>query len=215
MSTAGRQHHATLAAATYRQFLVNIYGHQVSDKPRPAPPPMPETIGPFVFASRVFLGHTAAISGAQAAMTTQPDNVPPSTVLIADDNPQIGELLEAYLEPLNVTVKWAADGDAAIAQVEQHQPDLILLDIMMPKKSGFEVCRLLKDDPRYRDIPIIMVTALNEAGDLERARECGGDDFLSKPVNKIELLARVSNLLKLRHLKRKLETDGSDAPTIH
>ena len=136
------------------------------------------------------------------------DALPPSKVLIADDNPQIVELLEAYLEPLSTRVITAADGDAALAAVERELPDLVLLDIMMPRRSGYEVCRILKDDPRYHDIPIIMVTALNESGDLERARECGSDDFLSKPVNKIELLARVQNLLKLRHLKRMLKDKG-------
>ncbi len=131
----------------------------------------------------------------------------PSKVLIADDNPQILELLEAYLEPLGVAVRLASNGEAVLAAVEADEPDLILLDIMMPRRSGFEVCRTLKDDPRYRDIPIIMVTALHELGDLERARECGADDFLSKPVNKIELTTRVQNLLRIRHLKR-----ASDAP---
>lgn len=126
----------------------------------------------------------------------------PSKVLIADDNPQILELLEAYLEPLGVAVRLANNGEAVLAAVEADEPDLILLDIMMPRRSGFEVCRTLKDDPRYRDIPIIMVTALHELGDLERARECGADDFLSKPVNKIELITRVRNLLRIRHLKR-------------
>lgn len=135
-------------------------------------------------------------------MTDDAPRIAGSRILIADDNPQILELLEAYLEPLGVEVMLAADGEATLAAVEQGEPDLILLDIMMPKRSGFEVCRLLKEDPRRRDIPIIMVTALNELGDMERARECGCDDFLSKPVNKIELLARVENLLKLRHLKR-------------
>lgn len=135
-------------------------------------------------------------------MTTNAEPLPPSHVLIADDNPQILELLEAYLEPLNVQVHLATNGEATLAAVERHEPDLILLDVMMPKRSGFEVCRMLKEDPRYRDIPIVMVTALNEMGDMERARECGADDFLTKPVNKIELLARVQNLLKLRHLKR-------------
>jgi CheY-like chemotaxis protein len=135
-----------------------------------------------------------------------------SKILIADDNPQILELLEAYLEPLDLRVRLASNGETTLAAVEADQPDLILLDIMMPKRSGFEVCRTLKDDPRYRDIPIIMVTALNEAGDMERARECGCDDFLSKPVNKIELLARVQNLLKLRHLKRAADQQSPDSP---
>ena len=129
-------------------------------------------------------------------------SIPHSKILIADDNPQILELLEAYLQPLDVTVSTATNGQEVLSAVEESLPDLILLDIMMPRMSGFEVCRTLKDDPRYRDIPIVMVTALNETADMERARECGTDDFLSKPVNKIELLTRVQNLLRFRHLKR-------------
>ncbi len=134
-------------------------------------------------------------------MSTSPSAGTRPKVLIADDNPQILELIEAYLEPLEVQTFLAADGEAALAAVERHRPDLVLLDIMMPRRSGFEVCRVLKDDARYRDIPIIMVTALNEVGDMERARECGGDDFICKPVNKIELLARVQALLKRRRGK--------------
>lgn len=145
-------------------------------------------------------------------MSSPPNGNPRSKILIADDNPQILELLEAYLEPLQAEVRLAADGEATLAAVERDEPDLILLDIMMPKRSGFEVCRILKEDPRYRDIPIIMVTALNEVGDMERARESGADDFISKPVNKIELLARVQNLLKLRHMKRTLDRHSTDAP---
>ena len=136
----------------------------------------------------------------------------PHKILIVDDNPQILELLEAYLESLQVSVRLAANGDAALLAVERDAPDVILLDIMMPKRSGFEVCRTLKEDPRYRDIPIIMITALNEVGDMERARECGCDDFLSKPVNKIELLTRVQNLLKLRQLKRALKRPPPEPP---
>lgn len=119
-------------------------------------------------------------------------------VLIADDNPQILELLEAYLDPLDVEVVAAADGQAALAMVEQRRPDLILLDVMMPRRSGYEICRMLKQDPQYRDIPIIMVTALNELSDVERARESGADDYLSKPVNKFELHERVQGLLSVR-----------------
>jgi two-component system alkaline phosphatase synthesis response regulator PhoP len=120
-----------------------------------------------------------------------------ATVLIADDNPQILELLEAYLEPLALRVLTARDGQATLEAVEEEPPDLILLDIMMPRRSGFEVCRILKKDPRYHDIPIVMVTALNEAADIERAQESGADHFLSKPVNKLELLDRVRELLGL------------------
>jgi two-component system, OmpR family, alkaline phosphatase synthesis response regulator PhoP len=126
-------------------------------------------------------------------------------VLIVDDNIQNVELLQAYLEDLPVQCFIANDGMEAMAGVQQHQPDLILLDIMMPKMSGFEVCKKLKKDPATRDIPIIMITALNEISDIERSVECGTDDFLTKPVNKLELLTRVKSLLRLRHLKNELE----------
>jgi two-component system cell cycle response regulator len=76
---------------------------------------------------------------------------------------------------------------------------------MMPQMSGFQVCRRIKSDPKTRDIQVLMVTALNELGDIEQANECGTDDFVSKPVNKIELLTRVKSLLRVRHLKSELE----------
>jgi two-component system, OmpR family, alkaline phosphatase synthesis response regulator PhoP len=132
--------------------------------------------------------------------------LPPSRVLVVDDNPQNLELLMAYMEEVpNVTTTGAANGLEALAKVAREHPDLILLDIMMPKMSGFEVCRQLKSDPETRDTQIVMVTALNEVGDHERALDCGTDEFLAKPVNRIELVTRVKSLLRLRHLKRRLE----------
>jgi two-component system, OmpR family, alkaline phosphatase synthesis response regulator PhoP len=131
--------------------------------------------------------------------------LPQSTVLIVDDNPQNVELLQAFLESLPVKIVSAVDGVDALRKVEEHHPDLVLLDIMMPQMSGFQVCRKLKGDPKTRDIQILMVTALNELGDIEQANECGTDDFVSKPVNKIELLTRVKSLLRVRHLKSELE----------
>lgn len=116
-------------------------------------------------------------------------------VLLADDNPQILELLEAYLEPLRLAVRRAANGQQVLDEVATEPPDLLLLDVMMPRRSGFEVCRQLKGDARYAAIPIIMVTALNEVGDVERARDSGADEFLSKPVNKLDLLQCVTRLL--------------------
>jgi CheY-like chemotaxis protein len=123
------------------------------------------------------------------------DDTAAATVLVADDNPQILELLEAYLEPLRLRILTARDGQETLDAVASHRPDLILLDIMMPRRSGFEICRILKQDPQYREIPIIMVTALNEVADMERARESGADHYLSKPVNKLELLERVREFL--------------------
>ena len=131
--------------------------------------------------------------------------LPQSTVLIVDDNPQNVELLQAFLESHPVKIVTAIDGLDALKKVDEHQPDLVLLDIMMPQMSGFQVCKRLKDDPKTKDIQILMVTALNELGDIERATECGTDDFVSKPVNKFELLTRVKSLLRVRHLKTELE----------
>ena len=140
--------------------------------------------------------------------TSPPNNesfLPQSTVLIVDDNPQNVELLQAFLESLPVKLVTAVDGLDALQKVADHQPDLVLLDIMMPQMSGFQVCRRLKGDPKTRDIQVLMVTALNELGDIEQATECGTDDFVSKPVNKFELLTRVKSLLRVRHLKSELE----------
>jgi len=149
-------------------------------------------------------------SGPQAESTPQPATstetfLPQSTVLIVDDNPQNVELLCAFLESLPVKIVTAADGIEALRKVADHNPDLILLDVMMPHMSGFQVCQRLKGDPKTRDIQVLMVTALNELGDIERATECGTDDFVSKPVNKFELLTRVKSLLRVRHLKSELE----------
>ena len=131
--------------------------------------------------------------------------LPQSTVLIVDDNAQNVELLQAFLEALPVKLVTAYDGVEALERVKEHNPDLILLDIMMPRMSGFQVCRKLKGDPATKDIQVLMVTALNELGDIEQASECGTDDFVSKPVNKFELLTRVKSLLRVRHLKSELE----------
>jgi len=127
------------------------------------------------------------------------------TVLVVDDNQQNLELLLAYLEDMDCETAPANDGPEALKIVAENPPDLILLDVMMPKMSGFEVCRRIKNDPKTTDIPIIMVTALNEFGDIERGIDSGTDDFLSKPVNKLELITRVKTMLKLKHLSDKLE----------
>jgi len=126
-------------------------------------------------------------------------------VLVVDDNQQNRELLQAYLEDVDCRAIPASDGHEALEILAKDPPDLILLDVMMPKMSGFEVCRRIKNDPKTSDIPVIMVTALNEFGDIERGIDSGTDDFLSKPVNKLELLTRVKTMLKLKHLTDKLE----------
>lgn len=128
-----------------------------------------------------------------------------SRILIADDNPTNVELLEVYLAEVDCETAIAVDGRDALEKVQAFRPDLILLDVMMPKLSGFEVAKKLKEDPATRGVMILMVTALNELGDIERAVNAGADDFLSKPVNRLELVKRVENMLRLRHVTDELE----------
>jgi two-component system cell cycle response regulator len=124
---------------------------------------------------------------------------------VVDDNPQNTELVSAYLETLPVEVATAVDGVEAMEQAERFRPDLVLLDVMMPRMSGFEVCQKIKQNPALRDTVVIMLTALHEVGDFERAVECGCDDFITKPVNKLELVTRVRSLLRVRVLRRMLD----------
>ena len=121
------------------------------------------------------------------------------TVLVVDDNEQNLELLVVYMEDLEgVRVITATDGLDAMEKVAKESPDLLLLDIMMPKMSGFEVCKRIKSDPKTRDIIVIMVTALNETADIERAAECGTDDYISKPIDRKALVDLVRNLLSTK-----------------
>lgn len=136
---------------------------------------------------------------------TKVDQEKTPVVLVVDDNLQNLELLQAYLEDTDCKTLPARDGVEALKIIAENPPDLILLDVMMPKMSGFEVCKRIKNDPKTTNIPVIMVTALNEFGDIERGIDSGTDDFISKPINKPELLTRVRTMLKLKHLSDKLE----------
>jgi len=126
-------------------------------------------------------------------------------ILIADDNPQVVELLEANLDELGAEIKSAADGEATLKLVHEWKPDLLLLDIMMPRMSGFEVCKRLRGNAASKNLAILMVTALDQPVDIERAVEAGTDDFLTKPINKTELLLRVRALVKGKNSKNELE----------
>jgi len=128
-----------------------------------------------------------------------------SRVLIADDNQANAELLEAYLSEMDCDLAFAVDGQDTLDKVATFAPDLILLDVMMPKLSGFEVCQKLKSNEQTSGIMILMVTALNELGDIERAVTAGTDDFLSKPISRLELVKRVENMLLLKDFKDEIE----------
>lgn len=116
-------------------------------------------------------------------------------VLIADDSQLNAELLEVHLEGTGFETRIASNGEDTLAAVRDWKPDVILLDVMMPKLSGFEVCRRLRADPATRDVGILMVTALDQPTDVEAGVAAGTDDFITKPINKTELLLRVQALL--------------------
>jgi DNA-binding response OmpR family regulator len=121
-----------------------------------------------------------------------------ATILVVDDDAKNVRLMEVLLRPRGYAVVTAANGAEALQQVHRDPPDLILLDVMMPQVDGFEVCRLLKDSPATRLIPVVMMTALNGVEDRIKGIDAGADDFLTKPVNRDELLARIRTSLRLK-----------------
>ena len=144
-----------------------------------------------------------SIHSVNDSYTTSPEiDLSTATLLLVDDNEQNLELMQAFLEELPCKLLTASDGVEAMEMIDRHAPDLLILDVMMPRMSGFEVCQKVKSQPSTRDIVIIMVTALNEVSDYERAVECGTNDFITKPVNKLELVTRVRTLLELALVKR-------------
>jgi putative two-component system response regulator len=130
----------------------------------------------------------------------------PGRIVVADDDPANVDVLERWLVRDGHVVFRAFNGEQAMATVAEQQPDLVLLDVMMPKQTGFEVCLALKRDPATRLIPVVLVTALQNTADKIRGIEAGADDFLTKPINPPELQARVRSLLRL-----KRHTDDLDS----
>lgn len=136
-------------------------------------------------------------------MSTEINRDDRATVLLVDDHPQNLELLEVYMEDIpEARVVTATNGLEALARVAEESPDVVLLDIMMPKMSGFEVCKRIKGDANTRETVVIMVTALNETSDVERAAECGTDDYLAKPVERKALVELVR-----KHLAARAQTN--------
>jgi len=120
-------------------------------------------------------------------------------ILIADDSQLNAELLDAHLDGTGFDTKLVYNGEEALAAARDWKPDLVLLDVMMPKLSGFEVCRRLRADPATKGVSVLMVTALDQTTDVETAVDAGTDDFITKPINKSELLLRVRAMLTSRN----------------
>jgi putative two-component system response regulator len=131
------------------------------------------------------------------------------TILVADDNEANRDLLSELLAPEGYKIVCAADGRQALAHVNTDSIDLALLDVVMPHPTGFEVCQTMKSKPETRLIPVVLLTSLNSDADRIHGIMCGADDFLNKPVNKHELLARVHSLLRLKQFTDEL--DNSEA----
>lgn len=142
------------------------------------------------------------------------ESAPRPKVLIVDDNATNVELISVQLKPFNYDLRKAYDGEQALEAIRKDPPDLILLDLMMPRMSGYEVCKVLKADPATHLIPTIIVTALKELDDKIKAIELGADDFLMKPYNKLELITRVKSLLRVKELYDDLDSSESIAFTL-
>ncbi len=121
-------------------------------------------------------------------------------ILVVDDEAAIREYENALLVELGHEVITASDGVEAVRLAQEQQPDLILLDIMMPEMSGIEVCEQLRADPRTRHIRIIVVSGLDSKRALEESIIAGADDFLAKPIHALELMVRVRSILRVRHI---------------
>ena len=124
----------------------------------------------------------------------------PAKILVVDDTPKNVKLLADLLTVKGYRVVTAASGREALAQVEAEQPDLVLLDVVMPEMSGYEVCRKIRENPATEILPVVMVTALDPSEERVKGLEAGADDFLTKPINQAELLARVRSLLRIKEL---------------
>ena len=129
----------------------------------------------------------------------------PPKILIVEDNQENIDLLHFFLKPQGYELTTVTDGEQALKTVKENLPDIILLDIMLPKLDGFQVCEKLKQAEKTKYIPIIMITALKDMKDKLKALEMGADDFITKPFENVELLARVKSLLRIKSYHDELE----------
>jgi two-component system, sensor histidine kinase and response regulator len=128
------------------------------------------------------------------------------SILVVDDEPDNFDVIEALLTDRDYTLHYASHGQEAIASLDKFDPDVILLDVMMPELDGFEVCQRIKAMPQWQAVPIIMVTALAGKEDLSRCLSAGADDFVAKPVNSVELRARVQSMLRIKKQHDRIQS---------
>ncbi|MEW6475419.1 MAG: response regulator [Actinomycetota bacterium] len=134
----------------------------------------------------------------------------PATVLVVDDDPVILKLLEVNFEMEGFEVVGASDGAEGLQRAREVRPDIVVLDVMMPRMTGYEVAKALREDDGTAHIPIIFVTARAQSSDVERGMELGVDDYVTKPFDPLDLIARVNTLLARRH--GDSDTDGAIEP---
>jgi two-component system, sensor histidine kinase and response regulator len=135
--------------------------------------------------------------------------VPPKILVVEDKQDNI-DLISYFLKPQNYEIQVAMNGETAIEMITKSPPDIILLDIMLPRMNGFEVCERIKKDPKTRFIPVIMITALKELKDKIHSLEVGADDFITKPFENVELLTRVKSLLRIKKYHDQLEQKNKE-----
>src|SRR5436190_24127186 len=134
----------------------------------------------------------------------------PPRILVVDDNEMNRDILVTRLDTQGYELSQAADGEEALAAAKEQLPDLILLDIMMPKIDGIEVCRRLKADPTLPFMPIILVTAKASSSDVVTGLEAGADEYLTKPIDQMALVARVKSVLRIKELHDQVRAQADD-----
>ena len=134
----------------------------------------------------------------------------PAKILVVDDTPKNVKLLADLLTVKGYSVITAASGSEALALMDAERPDLVLLDVVMPEMSGYEVCRKIRENPATEILPVIMVTALDPSEERIKGLDAGADDFLTKPINQAELLARVRSLLRIKELHDQVQTQAAE-----
>jgi adenylate cyclase len=134
----------------------------------------------------------------------------PAKILVVDDTPKNVKLLEDLLMAKGYSVVTALSGREALTQLENEKPDLVLLDVVMPEMSGYEVCEKIRANPATRILPVVMVTALDPGEERVKGLDAGADDFLTKPINRAELLARVRSLLRIKELQDEVQSQAAE-----